>query len=711
MSGTTTPRIFREAIRFDRAGLQIARGIRFAVGVGVPLFAGVAAGRIVEGVAISVGATLVGLTDSGAPYRSRVHTMLFAAIGASVSTFVGEVTGSYDVLAVALLTVWSFCAGMFIAISVPAYFVALTSPLAMTLVASVPADALHSLEHAALVFAGGMFAIALVLVLWRTHAHLPERTAVAKLYRALAAWVGDPRETDDRARVRVALRAARDAIDAAEGRVAVASPAGEAFRVLVDEADRTYLDMVALRNARKTIETWDPGLADRAFEPARAAAADALTAVADALEACRWRADVDSIRCRLGAAVAAIEVELERRRAGEDLDHAGELEAVLHRGASVRGELRGAVDLAASWQGEGAPPDDPFRHERPRRPELGVRSPWPVLRANLAPHSTAFQHAARLSVTIAIAATVYRVFDLPRGYWVPLTVLFVLRPDFGSTFTRGLQRYAGTAVGAVLATLIAATFNPGPYALAALATVLAVGIFAFLYANYGLFTVSITAYIIFVVAFAGLPESATAIDRLLDTTIGATLTLAVYALWPSWERSKLPDTTAALIEGDRAYLHSVFQSWFDQNAGEIEAVRTARTQARIARTNAEAAVQRALFEPTRNRAGFGTADATGILASLRRFADGALALEAHFEEDKPAAVPEARALADELDTALAELARAARERRAPTTLPPLRATQQALAVRVGHAAPLSEETDRIVNTVAVAAHVLTACRS
>src|SRR5256885_807738 len=117
MSMSATPRVVREAIRFDRGGLQIVRGVRFAVGVGVPLFIGVATGRIVEGVAISVGAALVGLTDSGAPYRSRVPAMLGAAIGAAVSTFVGEVTGSYDVIAVVLLTLWSFAAGMFIAIS------------------------------------------------------------------------------------------------------------------------------------------------------------------------------------------------------------------------------------------------------------------------------------------------------------------------------------------------------------------------------------------------------------------------------------------------------------------------------------------------------------------------------------------------------------------------------------------------------------------
>lgn len=703
---TASRRIVRGAIRFERAELQLVRGIRFALGVGVPLFVGIATGYLVEGVAVSVGALLVGLTDSGAPYRQRIPAMLIAAIGAAVSTFVGEVTGSYDVIVVVLLALWSFGAGMFTAMGAPTYFVALMSPLAMVLVASFPADALHSLERAALVFVGGAFAVVLVLVLWRTHAHFPERAAIGKLYRALAAWVRDPHDADDRGPVLLALDAARETLDAAEGRLAVPSSAGEAFRVLVDEADRAYLDLVALRNARRRIETWDAEIADRAFTLGRGAAADALVAVADALEAGRWRADVDSVRGRLDASVIALSDELDRRRVAGDTDRAEELEAVLRRATSMRGELRGAVDLAVSWQGEGAPPGDPVRHQRPRRSELGVHRAGPILRANLTPRSSAFRHAVRLGVTVAIAATIHRVLDLPRGYWVPLTVLFILRPDFGSTFTRGVQRYVGTALGAVLATLIAAALNPGPYALAALATVLAVAIFAFLFANYGLFTISITAWIIFVVAFAGTPEYATAIDRLLDTTIGATLTLGLYALWPTWERSALPDTTAELIEADRAYLHALFESWLDPGARGSEDVRSARARARVARTNTEASVQRALFEPTGNRAGFGTAGAAGMLASLRRFADGALALEAYLEDGGPAAPPEARALADQLDATLGELADAARQRRAPEGLPPLRETQQALATRVGRAAPLAEETDRMVNSIAIAAHIL-----
>ena len=485
------------------------------------------------------------------------------------------------------------------------------------------------------------------------------------------------------------------------------SPSIEAFRILVDEADRTYLDLVSLRIARQRIEPVDAAVSGRAADVGRGAAAEALVAVAEALESGRWEADVGSIRDRLDDSVAALRDELAADRAVGELLRADELEEMLRRGASVRGELRGAVDLATSWQGEGPPPD-PVRHTRPRRAELGLRRPGPILRANLTLRSSAFRHAIRLSLTVAVAAAIAEISGLARGYWLPLTVLFVLRPDFGSTFTRGLQRYVGTALGVVLATLITAALHPGPYALAALITALSFALCAFLFANYGLFTLSITAFIIFFVAYAGVhDEFATALDRLLDTTIGATITLGIYALWPTWERALLPEHDRGPDRGGpgvraRAAGLMVRRRHRPRRGRRRPRPRTAGADehrglgsACVARTGNQA-------RAVRHRR------ATGILTSMRRFADGALALEAYFEDELPPAPPVARTLADQLDATLAELAAAAREHRAPSDLPPLRETQQELAALVGPAVPLAEETDRMVNSLAIAAHVLEA---
>jgi uncharacterized membrane protein YccC len=685
--------------RFDREGFQLARGVRYALGVGAPLFVGVATSHTLEGIAVAGGGTLIGLTDSGSPYRQRTRTMLIAAVGAAISTFIGAVTGADNVIAVLLLALWSFGAGMFISLGLPAYFVALMSPLSMVVIAAYPADAAHSAERAGLVFVGGLIQIALVLVLWRVHAHRPERAAVAKLYRAIAAWTReDEEDAAHRVTVLAALSAARRTLAATEGRLAAPSPAGEAFRLLVGQADRTYIDTVALKDAHAELAAAD----DSAAAPlalARAAAADVLAAVADALDSGHWRADAAALRSQIDAAVDALQAELERQRSAGETEVADQLEAWLKRAASVRSQLRAAVDLAVPWQGEGMPPDDPLRHARARPPELRTRGTRAILRANLTLRSSAFRHAVRLAVTTAVAAALYRALGLPHGYWVPLTVLFILRPDFGSTFTRGLQRYIGTAAGVVFSTLLAAAVHLGPYALASIATVLALGMFAFILANYALFTMSVTAFIVFLSSFGGSPEYATALHRLVASVIGATLTLVFYALWPTWERETLPDTTAELIDADRAFLRAVLACWLDPAGGDREQMRAARPRARVARTNTEAAVQRALGEPKGKRPGLPAAEAAAVLASLRRLADGALTLEAYLDDDVPAAPAQAAVLADQLDTALTELARAARECRAPSPLPPLVETQQTLSEQIGRTTPLAEETDRIVASV------------
>ena len=47
-----------------------------------------------------------------------------------------------------------------------------------------------------------------------------------------------------------------------------------------------------------------------------------------------------------------------------------------------------------------------------------------------------------------------RGLGVQRGYWVALTILVVLRPDFAGTFQRSLMRVIGTIVGLLLALLV-----------------------------------------------------------------------------------------------------------------------------------------------------------------------------------------------------------------------------------------------------------------
>jgi hypothetical protein len=143
-----------------------------------------------------------------------------------------------------------------------------------------------------------------------------------------------------------------------------------------------------------------------------------------------------------------------------------------------------------------------------------------TLKQNLSPHTEAFRYGFA------------RWLSLQHGYWVPMTVLLVLKPDFHQTFLRGVARIAGTLSGAALATLLAALVRPVPALLALLVLIFAWLCYSLPRVNYATFTICITVYIVFLLALAGLPEMIMVEYRTVDTVIGGVLALIAYALWP-----------------------------------------------------------------------------------------------------------------------------------------------------------------------------------
>ena len=153
------------------------------------------------------------------------------------------------------------------------------------------------------------------------------------------------------------------------------------------------------------------------------------------------------------------------------------------------------------------------------------------LRDNLNVRSDAFQFGLRLALTLAVATATYRLLGLERGYWIPMTALLVLKPTPHDTRIRGVARSIGTIVGAGVATAIAVILRPGPILLVVLVGGFAWLCFAILDINYAAFAVAITAYIVFLLAIAGLPEPKALVERTGYTVAGGMLALAMDWLW------------------------------------------------------------------------------------------------------------------------------------------------------------------------------------
>ena len=202
-----------------------------------------------------------------------------------------------------------------------------------------------------------------------------------------------------------------------------------------------------------------------------------------------------------------------------------------------------------------------------------------------------------------------------------------MKPDFDATITRGLGRAAGTVIGAVLATVIAAEFRPGPVALAVLVSVLAVVTFTVRQTNYGLYALCWTPFVVFLAAFGGLPPITAAADRAFDNLIGIGLALAIFLAWRTWAATEVPRLLARLLTTQAAFGRLVLDAEVDPASFDRRALDAAASSARLARANAEAAVKRMATEPDRSGA-LTTEAADGIVAGVRRYALAAVAMNA-----------------------------------------------------------------------------------
>ncbi len=255
---------------------------------------------------------------------------------------------------------------------------------------------------------------------------------------------------------------------------------------------------------------------------------------------------------------------------------------------------------------------------------LGVqllRDPIAILRANLSLESAVLRHAIRLSVVVAASDLVLRLSHVDRGYWVSLTLLVVLRPDFATTLQRSVMRVVGTVVGLLLATGLVHWIPGGGWWQIAL-----IGLFAFGMrfsgpGNIALTAVCLSGLVVVLLEINGVPAHTTVVSRALATLAGGGLAVLAALVWPAWERRFVAPRLAALLGAYSDYVRVIVDP--DADRGTVQ---RARAACRLARTNAQASVDRAGSEPVRGQGEVELGRA--VLAHTHRFIHAMLSVDA-----------------------------------------------------------------------------------
>jgi hypothetical protein len=557
--------LLREASRLDRSRLAVGVGFSGALGFAAPLAIGLATGHASEGVVAAGGALIVGFANLGDGYPVRAATLLATTTAATFAALLGGLLADSVAASAVLIGAWGFVGALLVALGTRLAFVGMLSTWALLLGADLGLHGGAAPHEALLILGGGLLQTGIALLAWPLRPDAAERRAVAAAYLALAAYARDPTPAP--------LKGAADTLAAAAE--AVGSGPGSttgrgSARALAEQGEWIRLEIAALAGGD------GPGGEEDSTQVTAL-----LTLAAIALE-------------EIGASL--------RRPGGGGREAAVATASRLRTEAAAIGPAKSAAATAlATWIGAAAERHRDGLVLDPWRPRTAVADALHLLRAQLTTASPAFRHATRLALALMVAVIVYRSLGLGFGYWVPLTVLFVLKPDYVTTYSRGIGRIAGTMAGIAVAWAVVSAFTPSDGAIVALLGLLAFAAYALYPANYALFSVVLTILVALIAQFGGGSAIGALESRLLDTAIGGAIALGAFAIWPTREAPRLKESLATLVDTHHRWLDAILGALGRADPYEPRRLRSLRLQARGARREAEAALARALAEPVRRR--------------------------------------------------------------------------------------------------------------
>ncbi len=217
---------------------------------------------------------------------------------------------------------------------------------------------------------------------------------------------------------------------------------------------------------------------------------------------------------------------------------AGEWDLALALGAC--GALLQAVTAAIAWL---------FwdREREPFRFGPAVRESVAALRANLSVRSSSMRHAIRFGAALAVGVAIYRLVGFEdHGYWVPLTILFVLKPDPHQTAERIAMRAAGTVIGLLLATVLAELLGDSVIPVTIVLMTAAAFAYALLAIEYALFTTAITVYVVLLTDTLSSSLFDADGERALGTALGILVAALAFRVFGELEEAEEREASAVM---------------------------------------------------------------------------------------------------------------------------------------------------------------------
>lgn len=209
------------------------------------------------------------------------------------------------------------------------------------------------------------------------------------------------------------------------------------------------------------------------------------------------------------------------------------------------------------------------------------------------------RYALRTAFAATLAMFVSKWFNIDHGYWLPFTVIIVIQPYFGATFTKAIDRTIGTVAGGLVGGLLL-RLPTALHVKEIFMFVCAVFMVYYLRRKYSIAAFFITVSLVLLFAVEEELNTTLLLSRLFCTIGGAALAIiAGFALLPTWDKKYLPRYLAESINNNYEYFKVTFFS-----EGKLVQWTRYKRQAETQNSNAFDSFNRYMQEPTGGKKSF-----------------------------------------------------------------------------------------------------------
>ena len=217
---------------------------------------------------------------------------------------------------------------------------------------------------------------------------------------------------------------------------------------------------------------------------------------------------------------------------------------------------------------------------------------FPALKSYLSLKSSALRTAARYAVMLTFASSLALFFNLPKPYWILMTVMFVSLNGYSATRVRIQHRALGTLAGLAIAAATLGLHAPESWVLLVMLLITLVS-YLFIRKFYGWATVGFTVTAVYTLQLLSLNGAQFLLPRLMDTLMGCLIAFGgMIWLWPQWQSGLMRQNAHDALETYQEALQKLLGS--EQDAEKLAYQRMRVNQAHNALFNS---LHQAMQEP------------------------------------------------------------------------------------------------------------------